>query len=75
MIVEAVMVAAALQAFGGPSHGSALSVLRDETKAERAHGAAPTDPCEEREIASSTLTLREAAYEEPIQGETGRWRH
>jgi hypothetical protein len=25
--------------------------------------------------ASGTLTLREAAYEEPIQGETGRWRH
>jgi len=25
--------------------------------------------------ASGTLTLREAAYEEPIQGETGRWRY
>jgi hypothetical protein len=25
--------------------------------------------------AGGTLTLREAAYEEPIQGETGRWRH
>jgi hypothetical protein len=25
--------------------------------------------------ASGTLTLREAAYEEPIQGETRRWRH
>jgi hypothetical protein len=25
--------------------------------------------------ASGTLILREAAYEEPIQGETRRWRH
>jgi hypothetical protein len=25
--------------------------------------------------AGGTLTRREAAYEEPIQGETGRWRH
>jgi hypothetical protein len=25
--------------------------------------------------ASGTLILRAAAYEEPIQGETGRWRH